>query len=344
MSGNSCIKRRHDIGGDGEVITPVPSANMVAKELAAAANKVADKFDASVFAYSGAIDRDGYGALIKSMAPSENLPARTNAFLLLTTNGGEADVAYQIARHFQNGVDKFYLCVPVVCKSAGTLIALGASEIIMWGMSELGPLDVQLARRDEIGERRSGLAIRTAFAGLADETLKVYEKVMLAITIRSGKAVSFEVASNVAAKIATGVMEPVYARINPEQFGLDLRDLEVANAYGEMLVEKGGNATRETVRKLVERYPSHEFIIDDFEARKLFRNVSKPTEEVFDLITKLGTRIYSEKDPCFVQRLDMKIINPVEESGNETAGSGIDGETTRGRAKKPRDSQVDNGR
>lgn len=322
-------------------MTPALQVNTVAKELASAADEVAEKFDARVFVYSGAIDREGYGALIESMATSEDSVARDNAFLLLTTNGGDADVAYQIARLFQNGFEEFHLCVPTVCKSAGTLIALGASEIIMWDVSELGPLDVQLVRRDEIGERRSGLAIRTAFAGLADETLKVYEKVMLAITIKSGNAVSFEVASNIAAKIATGVMEPVYARIDPEQFGLDLRDLEVASAYGESLVEKGKNATRDSVRKLVEGYPSHEFIIDKLDARKLFTNVSEPTREVVDLITGLGARIYSEQKPCFVQRLDTKNNKPAKESVNEAAGG--DSDTARRRAKKPRGSEMADG-
>lgn len=316
-------------------------ADAATKELASAADKVAEKFNARVFAYSGAIGREGYGALIESVHSYEESVARDNAFLLLTTNGGDADVAYQIARLFHNGFEKFYLCVPTVCKSAGTLIALGASEIIMWDMSELGPLDVQLVRRDEIGERRSGLAIRAAFAGLADETLKVYEKVMLAITIKSGNAVSFEVASNIAAKIATGVMEPIYARIDPEQFGLDIRDLEVASAYGESLVEKGKNATRDAVRKLVEGYPSHEFIIDKLDASKLFTNVSEPTEEVFELITELGDRIYSEQRPCFVQRLDTKNNKPVEESGNETAGG--DSDTERRGKEKPTDSEMDDG-
>ena len=65
------------------------------------------------------------------------------------------------------------------CKSAGTLIALGASEIYMPLVSELGPLDIQLRRRDEIVGRRSGMVVRTALDGLADETFKVYERVML---------------------------------------------------------------------------------------------------------------------------------------------------------------------
>lgn len=284
-------------------------------EKAEAANLVAEEFDASVFVYSGAIDREGYGALVKCMEPSEESPLRTNAFLLLTTNGGDADVAYQIARFFHALFEKLYLFVPVKCKSAGTLLALGASEIIMGGVSELGPLDVQLMQRDEIGKRRSGLVVQTALKGLAEETLKAYEKVMLGIKNRSRQTISFEVASNIAATIATGIMAPVYAQIDPERLGNDLRDLEVARAYGERLIEHGGNATREAVRRLVEDYPSHGFIIDKAEATELFTKVSAPAAKVYDLMFTLGDKVYSEQSPCFAERLDTK-TNPKEEGDN----------------------------
>jgi ClpP class serine protease len=36
------------------------------------------------------------------------------------------------------------------CKSAGTLIALGANELAFGEHGELGPLDVQIAKRDEV--------------------------------------------------------------------------------------------------------------------------------------------------------------------------------------------------
>ena len=278
-----------------------------------AANLVAEEFDASVFVYSGAIDGEGYGALIKCMQPSEKVPMRPNAFLLLTTNGGDADIAYQIARFFHGLFQKLYLFVPVKCKSAGTLLALGASEIIMGGVSELGPLDVQLMQRDEIGKRRSGLVVRTAFKGLAEETLRAYEKVMLGIKTRSRQTISFEVASDIAATIATGIMAPVYAKINPETLGNDLRDLEVARAYGERLIKYGKNATREAVRRLVEDYPSHGFIIDKAEATELFANVSEPAAKVYDLMFALGNKIYSEQSPCFAERLDTN-INPKKEA------------------------------
>ena len=271
------------------------------------ANAVSKSLDAAVFVYSGSIDHEGLGRLIKAIEPSDEQPLRQNSILFLTTYGGYAGQAYRIARILQTITEKFYLCVPSHCKSAGTLIALGANEIFMPSISELGPLDVQLRQRDEIGQLRSGMVVRTALDGLAREAFKVYECVMLGITVSSRQAISFDVASRIASKITTGVMSPVYAQVDPKSLGNDLRDLSVATAYGERLVGHGGNATLETVRRLVEDYPTHEFIIDREEARELFKNVSEPTSEMQDLMVALGEIVYSVQSPHLIMRLDKEL-------------------------------------
>ena len=277
----------------------------VPDEVNKAANAVAESLDAMVFVYSGAIDLQGFGGLVKTLELSAQQPLRPNGAMILTTHGGQADQAYRIARLLQDVTDKFYLYVPSTCKSAGTLIALGASEIYMPVVAELGPLDVQLRRRDEIGQRRSGMVVRSALDGLAEETYKVFEQVMLKITLSSDHTISFDVASRIASAVATGVMAPVYAQVDPESLGNDLRDLSVATAYGERLAEHGGNATLETVRRLVEDYPTHEFIIDSKEARKLFKTVNNPTPEMTALTVALGDIAYRSQSPHVVRRLDV---------------------------------------
>ena len=212
-------------------------------------------------------------------------------------------------------------------------MALGANEIYMSIASELGPLDVQLRRRDEIGQRRSGMVVRTALDGLVDETFKVFEQVMLRTTISSGHSISFDVASRVASEIATGVMAPVYAQVDPESLGNDLRDLSVATAYGERLAEHGGNATNETVRQLVEEYPTHEFIIDNAEAAKLFKTIKKPTDEMRRLIVALGEIVYSVQFPHVILRVDGNFEHNGGNRNDDTANEG-DGSTDMDRGRK----------
>ena len=61
----------------------------------------------------------------KSMASS-----RKNGLLILTTYGGYANPAYQVANIFQRKYEKFYIYNPFYCKSAGTLMCLGANKLI----------------------------------------------------------------------------------------------------------------------------------------------------------------------------------------------------------------------
>jgi hypothetical protein len=277
------------------------------KRMRVAANAVSEKYDASVYVYSGGINSTGYGRLLEAMQPSEFLPVTDNAILLLTTSGGSANSAYQIARRFQEAYKNFTLVVAAHCKSAGTLIALGAHTLVMDDIAELGPLDVQLLERDEIGKRKSGLVVRTAFEGLAKETFDVYEQFMLGIKYRSGDSVSFETASRIASAMAAGVMAPIYSQISPETLGNDLRDLRVAVAYGERLPKEGKNSKTGSIGQLVEGYPSHDYIIDRSECCDLFNDVQEPCDEMSELIAALGGIVYAEQSPHVVLRCDALI-------------------------------------
>lgn len=280
-------------------------AEKVPSDAIHASKAVAKKYKARVVVYSGDIDNFGVGCLLQALSLEKR--GMPNTFLILTTYGGQADAAYRIARLLQIVSSRFYLFVPERCKSAGTLIALGANEIIMNPIvSELGPLDVQLYQRNELDRTRSGLVVHTALKGLADETLRAYEHSMLAIKRKSEGLISFEVASKIALSMTTGVMHSLYAQIKPDELGLDLRALNVALAYGVRLVTYGKNAKRDTVRHLVEDYPTHDFIIDASEAKGLFKAVREPDEEIDALGVALARSSLMEatKEPCYVARLD----------------------------------------
>ncbi len=289
-----------------------------AKEAAAAAQAIADNLNARVIVYSGYIDYAGVGQLLQTISDGEE---RENTFFVLTTVGGDARAAYRIARLFQLVSKKFYLCVPSMCKSAGTLIALGAHEIVMNPFAELGPLDVQLVQRDEIDQSRSGLVVDTALEGLAKKTLETFETIMLHITFGSDKAISFEAASKVAANLTTGTMSEIYAQIKPDDLGNDLRNLRVAEAYGKRLAEYGRNTKSDAVSRLVHKYPSHDYIIDAEEAKTLFQKVdtTQQAEHTIKLMSTLS-EISAAARPAYISRLDSK----EERSDQESATGGTD--------------------
>lgn len=188
----------------------------------------------------------------------------------------------------------FTLFAPSYCVSAGTLIALGASTLIMDAFSELGPLDVQLLKRDEIGTRKSGLISKSTFESLAEASFELFENIMLSLKLKSSDLINFKLASEIGAQIASSVMSPIYAKIEPDIIGGDYRDQQIAMEYGIRLVRYGQNANISSVYRLVHTYPAHDFIIDDDEANTLFDDVQSPPDALYDLIATLGPSVYNE--------------------------------------------------
>lgn len=252
---------------------------------------VAGEYDAEIYVYSAPIDHKGYSKLVGCYNPH----GRQNALLILTTNGGLANSAYKIARFFQTQYESFQVVIPSVCKSAGTLLACGAHRLVMTPFSELGPLDVQLYARDEIGARKSGLLNHSAFEALKSEAFELYEHFMLSIKHRSGDNISFPLASDVAAEMAARMMSPIFEQVSPDALGSDYRDLQVAVEYGERLGNFAGNIKPWQIDYLTNHYPSHDFIIDKWEAMDLFENVDGPSPALWDLISALSSVVFSEQ-------------------------------------------------
>lgn len=279
---------------------------MSADKIRAAVKAVEDKYDANVFIYSAPIDNAGFGRLVKAVTQQKSLDPRQNGLLILTTNGGLANSAYKIARLMQQTYGEFILFTPSVCKSAGTLIALGANRIVMDVFSELGPLDVQLLDRDEIGARKSGLLTRSAFEALSEEAFQLFSRTMFNIKVSSQNLISFKLASDISWRLTGELLSPVFGQMNPDVIGSDFRDLQVATEYGNRLAKSSGNPKSDTVRKLVSDYPSHDFIIDREEAEDLFENVDSPSEELYDLLQLLSGVTYRQASPPIVTACSSK--------------------------------------
>ena len=98
------------------------------------ADLVAHELDADIIIYNGPLERPADTALIDACIARRR---RTNALLILVTSGGNADSAYRIARCLQRKYEKFVLYVSGYCKSAGTLVALGAHEMVISDHGEL---------------------------------------------------------------------------------------------------------------------------------------------------------------------------------------------------------------
>lgn len=200
---------------------------------------------------------------------------RPMATLFLTSNGGDPHAAYRMAKALRRAYTTVRLLVAGPCKSAGTLIALGANEIAFANGGELGPLDVQLTKPDEIFVLGSGLDVLQALKMITDSAFESFEQFMVNLGARSGGAISTKMAADVAGGLATKLFEPISAQIDPMRLGEVQRAIRIARAYGERLSVSHQNLKAGALDSLIDGYPSHGFVIDMEEAKKLFVSVTE---------------------------------------------------------------------
>lgn len=249
---------------------------------------------------------------------------RDHVIAILVTEGGLADVAYRCARILQANYEKVSICIPGWCKSAGTLFALGANELLIGDRGELGPLDVQIAVRDEIGDRNSGLILQSALESMQEESFKLFETHMMNIKARSGNLVTFKTAADLAVQLAVGLMKPIFEQIDPVRLGDDARSQKIGYEYGVRLNLHSQNLQSDSaLMQLLYGYPSHSFVIDRSEAESLFRNVKPIDGIVSSLIECLGDIAHAPQQQSIVVFLN-------GEPGEEKAANDGDDSPTQG--------------
>ena len=243
--------------------------------------------DIDYIVYAGGISRSGYNEVTKICKTS----TKKKACLVLLTPGGDPDAGYRIARALQHYYeDGFSVLIPSYCKSAGTLICIGAKELIVDDKGELGPLDIQLHKSTELGEKTSGLDLPQAFEALRSEAAKIFRETLF--DVRMGGRISTKLATEVATNLSSNLLSPIYSQIDPLRMGEMQRANFIAYEYGTRLNDKFKLLKPGALGRLLLSYSSHAFVIDRKELKELFNNVRKPeTTNELTLLNKLENLI-----------------------------------------------------
>jgi hypothetical protein len=231
---------------------------------------------------------------------------RSHVVVILVTPGGLADTAYRCATALQNGYERVTVCVAGWCKSAGTLLAVGANELIVGTAGEMGPLDVQIAKRDDLGgDRDSGLILNEALERLRDESFGMFESFMIRMIAQSQNNVTFRTAADIAAQMTIGLMQPVFDKIDPIRMGADARAMNIGRDYAIRLNMRASNLQGDVaLNMLLNGYPSHGFAIDNAEARRLFTRVKDLDGSLALLIGALGELALNPRTEALISYLD----------------------------------------
>lgn len=249
-------------------------------------------FDGDLFIHAGGISFGQEENFSRILHATPDRPKK--ATLWLTTPGGDPDTAYQIARLLQKKYDHFSVFINGWCKSSGTLMCLGAKELIMDDLGQLGPLDIQILNKEEFGERLSGLNPIEALKSISLQSLDLLRQQFL--SFRFGGGLSTKQALEVATNLTGQLMSPITAQLDIMKYGEFTRSMRIAVEYGNRLAKGcgGGNLKPDAINALTTGYPSHGFVIDRDEASEsLFNKVSKPCDHLLTIAESLQSVVDS---------------------------------------------------
>lgn len=297
-------------------------------EILAAAGKLGEAEGADVLFFNGEIMRGVDHRFIETVLDRKR---RKKIILIIVTPGGDADAAYRVGRVLQKSYDDVTIFITGWCKSAGTLIALAAHRLVFSDFGELGPLDVQLGKQDNLFDYGSGLDIEAALRELELASWGMFEDVMLAIERASSGRVMFRTAAEMSSDLVGRLFGNLYSQIDPMQIGENSRLMTVARDYGKRLSETSGNLRSDSsLELLVSSYASHGFVIDLDEAGEIFKEVVAANEDFDRLRMALGdmglTPISTAQDgEVMLSYLNKEITDDPEPEASNDGGLPGDG-------------------
>ncbi len=236
--------------------------------------------------------------------------ANGQADVVIRSPGGCLCCAYQIARELRRRFDRLGMFVPLAAKSAATLIALAADELILGDLGELGPLDGQFSdkQRADFPVERSRLEVFSALEQVKKHALDVFDELARAVTSNSGMPA--EDVCRVAGEFAARICDPLYAQLTPQTVGQSARAMDMTVAYAERVLrryrpELYAQKGPAIIERLVRGYADHGFVIDREELAEIGIPARGPTAAEAPLVGQLASALegLSDKEP-FIELVD----------------------------------------
>lgn len=227
------------------------------------------------------LDRSTFNKINESLRDA-HLPDKSEVIvdLWLDSPGGSARDAYKIALLLRSIGTHIRVIIPDYAKSAATLLSLVADEIYMAPAAELGPLDAQFDY-----EKNPGMTVSALDRiGNLNEITEAARDIVLGLGIevryrtRLGRSETVAVMADLASKL----LQPLVAQVDPTILHKSNRTLKEAVDYGKRLMLTREGCPHELAKELPERltkqYPTHGYAISIEEARELGLPV-KPMKE-----------------------------------------------------------------
>jgi Serine dehydrogenase proteinase len=213
-------------------------------------------------------------------------PPEETINVILDSTGGPLDSAFRTVLYLRRYAEHLNIFIPRKAKSASTLIAIGASTIIMSPFAELGPLDTQIRDPRNPTDYISALDCYQSVDYVREfgfSTLSQALKQLAAVT--QGKLLLTD-SLDAAAKFAIGSITPMLSQTRSLDFGAWGRSLKMGERYAQILISRGGQMeqgrSERIASRLVYGYTHHLFPIDMTEAEDIGLNPQEMSEEIYN--------------------------------------------------------------
>jgi len=200
--------------------------------------------------------------------------------LWLSSRGGATEIPWKIVSLMREFAKRFAVLIPYRAHSAATHIALGADEIVMTEMSELGPVDPS---------RRHPL--------LPQEETKDGRKIPVPISVQDLRHVlefiEREMGGDLTPEAGATVYTALFDKVHPlaigalEQSWALSRQITTRVLSTHMDPEKEADAIEALAERLSEHYKSHLYQISRREAHEMGLKVSDASEEETEAMWQL---------------------------------------------------------
>lgn len=256
-----------------------------------------------VFVSRGILPRDCVKAHLHLTGLYADGGERPALDLLIDSPGGHVHAAYSFVCRLRRQFDHIRVYIPRAAKSAATLLSLGADELVLGELAELGPLDSQMPEEQE-GDRpkyKSALNRIKALEQLREYALESHDLARRVIQGQTGLKISE--ASKLASQFTGIVAEPLFGKIDPLKVAESERSLAVGERYARRVLTRymswGEDDAKELVQTLVRGYPSHAYVLNSDELEELGLPVEEASVPEGMLLDRLYGALYGSRKEMF---------------------------------------------
>jgi hypothetical protein len=195
--------------------------------------------------------------------------------LLLHTNGGQTSAAWRLVNLIRTFCDELEVLIPLKALSAGTLISLGADQIVMTKQAALGPIDPSLTHPLS---PQIPLGSQIARVPVSVEAVRGYLD-----AISKDMGISDQTA-------LANVMMDLSNKVHPLVLGEIFRSRAQIRFLAEKLIKgqvKDAKKVKAIIDFLCADSGSHDYTMNRREAAELGLRIEKPSAEFYLTLRKL---------------------------------------------------------